>query len=865
MPAAVIPARPGPLERNNSKDDKDLADGMSQLNPPKVDATGKPTQRAITSAKQAWSIGKAIRDRAVSGRIKKAAIIASKYNGDAPFSPAELRATGQGWRNNFSTNFLASLIDRVTPQLTDPANKADLLTHSQLPNIYPDGATKSRKFQETTSKTIRAWKKWKDLLSGLAKEIVLYGNACPVRIDKNWRPRLFGFGESFLPEGTGQHSTDVQIAVFHQPLLLHEFLKLFKNPEVARKAGYNVESCVKIANRLTGAGENGPKDPTELDKQDAIREGGTMGWSYENPNRTVNLLHVVCVDYTGEVDLWTVDADQGEEVRHELGLHEGVEDGITLFTFQSGNKKYYGSKGLGRLEANLHTAIERGRNLGADQMYLSGLIIFEGDPKDAASIQSKVRHPFVVVKAGKLLTQQIVFNAEAFEMMDQKLVTIAETIAGAFIPPNLDNAGSSNTKIEAAQKAERELAVKEGVLGRFFDHLSELVGMMQRGIYAPDNIREGVRVWKAKKDKMEKSAIRLIWRKVWNVLKKAGANLEKTEPTPNIVAADQEAVEAIVELLDAGLTPEEIVVLSLQPAGANNSDEGAEKDNRTLAVLTENKQAPSPFINQRAAEEMRLRILAGEDRAKQLLIPDEDPTIAAIAKRTQIIEISEMVDGNEMPVAGTDNHPIHREVLGPRLGDLIHALEMAPTVPLVKSADLMINHYAEHIALDTVTPDDAKKKEVAVMRKWQGVVDAAAKALEKRAAEIAAAGGKMGPDGNPVPVEGKPVMAEGPGGTIPGENGITPEHQMKAAEILAAQENRKRELDLEERRLGLEEAKHDHAVTKDALTLQQGNVATIQEQQRHEEETRQAEADRELQATLELERANARATGPAGE
>lgn len=839
----------------NNKDEN--ANG--QLNNPEVNEAGQPTQRAITTPKQAWSIAKGLRDRAKDGRIKKAALVASKYNGDPPFTQSELRATGQGWRNNFSTNFLGSIVDRVTPQITDPVHKADLLTHSALPSEFNEGPAKSRKFCEIITKTIRAWPKWKDLLSGLSKEIVLYGNACPARIDRNWRPRLWGFGECFLPEGTGQHANDVQVAVFWQPLLLHEFIKLFKDKEVAKRANFNLETCREIANRKTGQSE-GDKDPTALDQQDSIREGGgVMGWSYQNQNKTVNLFHVLVRDYTGEVDLWTVDADQGLEVRHELGLHGDILEALTLFTFESGNRKYYGSKGLGRKEANLHTAIERGRNLGWDQMYLSGLLIFEGDPKDASSIQSKVLHPFVVVNNGKIVQEQIQFNHEAHLAMDGKLVEIAESIAGAFIPPNLEGGGSSNTKIEAAQKAERELAVKEGVLGRFFDHLSELVQMMQKGICSPENIREAYRIWKMKKESLEGKGIRLISRKVWDILKKAAIKLDLVAPAPAVVAADEEAVQAIIQMLDAGLSPEEIVTLSMQPAGSNSQDEGTEKDNRTLQWIMNNRD--NPLVNQRVATEMDARIAIGEDRAKAIIIAEDDPNVKAKATRDQIIELSEMMDGNDMPVAGFDNHVIHREVLGPRIGDLVHAMEQAPSVGLIKPLQLAISHYLAHMQLDTITPDDAKKEEANVMQGWKAVVDKAANLLEKQAQQLAAQGIASGPDGMPIPVQGQPVQV-GPNGQMIGEGGgVTVDHQLKAAESEEKYQLAKGEQELRARELTLKEKQHDHQVTKDALTLQQGNVQMVAQAAKEAQEQGNKEADRELQEQMMKENAKRKASG----
>lgn len=867
MPNPSRPQAPSPQKRISEADKQNKAgpyapidqgdgeEGIGMLNTPNVGDDGKPTQRAITTAKQAWTIGKRLRDRAKEFRIKKAAIIADKYNGGEPFKKQELDAAGQGWRNNFSTNWLASIIDRVVPQLSDPAQGADTLTHSALPankNDWPDGVSKSRIFQQSITKTIRAWPKFKDLLMDVAKETSLYGNCAPARIDSNWRPRVWSYGESFLPEGCGQHASDVQVSVFYQPLLLHEFIKLWEDKDVARAANYNITECIAIANRTTGGyNQNGVKsDPTALDVEDAIRDVGMFGWSYENPERKVDLFHVVVRDYTGEVDIWTVDAQDGLEVRHQLGLHDDIEDALTLFTFQNGNRKFYGSKGLGRLLVNLHTAIERGRNLGADQMYLSGLLIFKGDPKDASALSAKVRHPFVIVKAGELIESQIVFNAEAFMAMDKMLNDIGMAISGAFIPTNMDNEGSTRTKIEAAQNAERDIAVKQGVLGRFMDQIGNLIGMMQRGICSPDNMREAIRVYRDKQAKMEKGAIRVIWRKVWGILKKAGASLANMEPSDAVPLADEEAVACIVGMLEQGLTPEEIVTLSLTPAGINDSDEGAQKDQQTVTWIANNRA--NPFVDQKQATVLDARLQIGQDRADTLIIPDEDPAIVAIGQRAQKIELSEMIDGVDMPVAKTDNHVVHRQTLAKPLGDIINSLGVAPTTALVTTAQLGIRHYMAHMQMDTITGKDAKKQEMQVMQGWSHAVNQAIKMLNKQAEEAQKQGRPVQPDGQPVPVQGQPMQV-GPNGRLVGTGSgqpqaapVSAQDQIKAYSALAEIEARQKDQELKLMDLRLREAQHEHQVRKDGVQLQQDNLSHLQQATDRTMQASEGEANRQL-------------------
>lgn len=846
---------PVPAVFNGDAQNRDINGGNSTLNSPEVDEkSGKPTQRAITTAAQAHSIAKNLRDKAKRGRIKTAAIIADKYNGSAPFKEADLSRTGQTWRNNFSTNFLASIIDRVKPQMLDPINKSDVLTHSALNSTFVEGASKSRTFCEVTTKVIRRWPGWRDFASQLSQENVLFGHAIPAWIDnrQEWRPYLWRYDEAYLPEGVGQHASKVQVACFYQKMLLHDFIKLFEDKKIAVKACYNVPNCIKAANSTMNNGRE--IDETELAKEDRLREGGDIASSYSSEAKTVNMFHVVVQDYTGEVDLWTVSENDGWELRNVQNIQDEMPDALTLFTFQSGNGKFYGSKGLGRLLTNIHIAIERGRCLGADQMYLSGLVIFQSDKKDAASLQARVRHPFVFVANDmKVVSEQIEFHTEAFEAMDQKLSHLAESIAGAFIPPNLNEQGA-NTKIEAAQNAEREAAVKEGVLGRFFDHLSDLISAMQRKIYSPINLREGKRAYDNKIAKQQ-TGVRVLVRKVYVLLTAAfGPSKGKAEPDiPENSVADEEAVSAVVELLEAGLNLEEIATLALSPSAQSNATDGAGRDQATLQYIAANRA--NPFIDQSAATDMEANIAIGEDRAAQLIIKRADPQVEAIAIREQEIEIAmmAMTPPKIMPVAASDKHDTHRAVLASAISDIIPAVTgPAPTDALCVTAQQFIAHYQSHVQLDQTMPPDMKASEMkATQADLQSVTKVQAM-LQKQAQALAEANGgaPVDPSSLPVPVPGQPPQV-GPNGQIVGEDpnvrqSIHPEDaklkieidkQRQVDERIALEKNAQalqasklaHEQKMDHANLAIKTSQIAHQQQLDAAKLQQDNAGILQE------------------------------------
>lgn len=807
------------------KDAEPGGKSTSELNSPKVNETGQPTQRAITSAKQAHAIAKAIKDRAMGakGRIATAATIADAYSAINPFRDYELRRAGQAGSNNFSTNFLGSIIDRVKPQITEPIKKATLLVHGALPDNTQNGAVKARKFNEVTTKTIRGWDGYEDFLDGLAQDVVLFGNSCPARVDEDWRPRLWRYDETFLPEGTGQTAGKVQIAAFTQCILIHDFLDLFKDPKIAKLAGYDIEGCVKAANSMAGSAQS---EPTALQLNDQVRELSTIGYSYSNEGqtKTVDLFHVLVRDYTGEVDLWTVTQTEGIGIRNVQGIHKKMQDCVTLFTMQTGNRKYWGSKGLGRLLTNIHMAIERGRCRAADKAQLDGLPIVQGETSDMLAAQARVRFPFIHLPAEmKVADTTIQFNYDAFSLMDRQLTGIAESIAGAFIPPNVDNQGSSKTKIEAAQKAEREVAVRKGVLARFARQHTEMADMMKRAIFSPLNIREGKRAHD-KNESARKSGLKVVARKVFDWLFMAFGKPANAVAEADVTVADPEAVGAVIELLVFGLTVDEIAALALATSSETNSEEGAERDNQTLQYIQLNKA--SPHVDQRKAAEMEANIVLGEDRAKQLLRPQPDMNNEAFAIRQQTIEFSEMLDGNPMPVVGDDFHELHRKWLAPQIDALVTSVAQDPQPPLIQAAQLIAQHYLEHIAADQTMQPPQKAEEEKVIRQYMAIVEKAAAAAEKAAQEQAQAAAQQ-------PQPGAPPNPE----QVATERDFERQTLVDTADI----QLRQKESEQRDRELALKEQQQAHNAEKDAITLQQKNLEIATSVQK-------AERDAEIKA-----------------
>lgn len=850
------------IKPKGDKGDGDSSPGdesLDGLNAAEIDPkTGKAKNQAVSSFKQAHAISKRQYDHAEETRLKAAAVVADKYGGSAPYKQAKLVATGQGWRANYSTNPLASVVDRATPQLKDPIKQADSLTYSRLPSFRKDAAEKTRKFRTRTTELIRSWSAWDDFIDQVAQDNYLFGNAAPGWIDDDWRPRAFRHNECFLPEGTGQHASQSQFIVFRQPMLLHDFLKKIEDKDIAEAAGYDWDGCLKAAAEAGGL-RGGDSTQSNFEEVDKIREGGALGNTYEGETKIVWLFHLLVREYAGGVHLWTTAQKGGHAIRYQKDIHDGMEDATTFFTLQAGNNRFYGSKGAGRMLTNMHIALDRKRCFDSDKSYVAGLPVFKVKGKDVNAVQMHFRAPFLFVTGdAEMLQEQVVFDYAAADFQDRKMVEQMEAIAGAFIPPKLQDSGASSTKIEAAEKAQRELAVRNGVLGRFFRQFGDLISSMQRKIYRPDNLKEAVRIFEESKAK-EKTGIRVMVAKLFRWLKDVIPGIEKTAaPMEETKDCDADAVEAIVDLLRDGLTVEDIAELALSSAANSIAEQPEAQDQKVTTFIGGVTQNPAlgPYFDHRKMAAKAATIEMGEDVADELLLKAKpDPNDQAINAREELNEWLIMMQGDPVGAAQTDNHRVRRAVLATKLKPVIDMLMEAPTPELVKLATLAVPHFGQHLQMDKETPPDDLQGEIQSFQAMEQVVMEAQDHLQKLA-EQAAKAGVPGGDPNqlppPMPGGAAPIGATGPGGSMEGSDGELERLRLNAERERTAADTaiKTGQLQLEHRKVDVKEKELELKSGADTSKTILGTAADVAKQ------AAQAGRDGEQAAREDLARQN---------
>jgi hypothetical protein len=743
---------------------------LSQLNPAEIpDGESEPDRRPIENATQALGIFRRfeINNRK---RMERNKVIADAYNGEAPYSQSELEAASQGWRSNFSTLFMASLIDRVCPKFVDAIHSMKYLTASQLPSEYGESDDKTVMFRNEITKLIREWSGWADFVAQVAQENVIYGYTASVFMDElNWRPRTFPEEKLFFDDNSPQWAGNLPIACIRVDYYIHELTEILRDPDTAEDAGYEVDNIRKAINAAMPPKESFLSNPRQL--SDLVREGN-MYLSYHRQSRMVQTAHIFVQGYEGQgVDHWWVNIRslniamganvEGAPDWQDIGkttppddennpallfyaqdVSRNMKDVIGLFSFQAGNCKLFGSKGLGRLLVNIDQAVNRCRMCFIDSIYQQGLIIAQADEKDIPFMTPRVAYPFIwIPKTADISKSAFEANADAFLSLDNKLTAVSEIIAGAFIPGSITiQGGPEQTATEVSIDAQRENEIKQGILNRWWTHMTETVGCMQRRICSVDNIRAAIEYIQARDDAAT-SGLKLVTQRNFELLTAIDPhNSDSYEAAPNLGTADFDAVHSIVKLIDGGLAPEEILFISQTSASDFSQDVGVLRDQ----ALTQYAMVArgDPDIDQYKLKEMVTIAQLGPERAKELLIPQQENTTSLEQARAQLIEFSAMLEGEPIVVSPRDAHLIHFRALQQRVFPMLNQMAQikpASSVPpqMMNSVTMAVQHGEAH--LDMLLQSKAvKQKDIApemeALKQAQKILTQIAQATEQEQA-----------------------------------------------------------------------------------------------------------------------------------
>ena len=185
--------------------------------------------------------------RADDKRSQTRAKVKGLVDGNAPYSSAELKRTGQSFRTNVNFREGESFLNMGMSAFFDVF--AEVPTYASVRITHGD-ANDSEKYSRIITEEFDRLQKRDgsfDYMMQLSQhEMVLYGTGPVVFEDtSDWRCRPIKSADLLVPGGAKSNVNDWEMCVVRASYQVHELFKFIRNEEAAAKAGWSVASARK--------------------------------------------------------------------------------------------------------------------------------------------------------------------------------------------------------------------------------------------------------------------------------------------------------------------------------------------------------------------------------------------------------------------------------------------------------------------------------------------------------------------------------------------------------------------------------------------------------------------------------------------
>ena len=629
-------------------------------------------------------------------RNNKNSAIARKINGEQPWNPRKLRAAGQSWRSNRPTGFMSSLLKRLTPPYRQVVDQLPLLTYSRFPNEAGGVEALEDIFRKEITDCIRSWTGWPDFLSQLIDENLTYGYAAVGREDEfSWKPKMHRSDEALFYVGCPQEPRGVKIWALKEDFFVDDIVETIRDPEVAASAGWQIPNLLKKLNTSSKQFEDRVNVDNSRVFEDLIRENN-LASSFTSSIRVVKAGHVFALNPAGGIDHYIFDREDGVPLFFRRARYDRMEQCLSLFSAEVGDRTLHGSRGAGRALYNTHVSVEQARNLIQDALHLSGLLLLRRTSR--AGIGSTetpsltVNHPFAIVGEGYEVLEKVAFeiNSEAFFSLDRHATMQAEIAIGAFMPGQiLDQQGQRRTASEVNYTASIDAQIRAGMLSRFADQMFALIDQLQRRICRPEIIQfANELVFNARAS----GTAPIYDFETWASLEAVGESAPYffVDVPPSL---DTDAVETVFKMLDQGLTAAQIAILANSTSRASVEDAIASQSGILDMIVA--RYSADPTVDTVELKRRDIASKLGASAAQRLLNVDLSPMSALKQHRQQLLELTTLLNGTPVPVDTTDDDMVHLNTVLSRLAPLLTS-----EIPLDSSAAFLqttLQHAEEHV------------------------------------------------------------------------------------------------------------------------------------------------------------------------
>tara|TARA_R110002020_G_scaffold178191_3_gene371055 strand:- start:2529 stop:4790 length:2262 start_codon:yes stop_codon:yes gene_type:complete len=327
-----------------------------------LDEKGKPVETRLKDVKSAISIFNTLLKADEKSSVNRARVDAM-FDGAAPYNQTSLASSGQALKTNLNFGDAQRLLDVALSSYVDLYSSLERLvevrgTQGEASEIKPSEEIVA----DELTQLIRGWPEFHSAYLRLCTTFIKHGvSAVYFDTPDEWRFRVGGFNDILIPRQTPANEECIDVAVGRRQYLLHELYAHIKNPEAAKRVGWDVEEVKRVIKKTaTTDGRNsssGSYSSSDIEFLQAELKNNDLHTGIQNP--TVAVLHYWVREMDGTVSHYiSSEKDPKNFMYKKVSRYPSAEQAYILFTYGVGsNGTYHSIRGLGqRIFAHVQTS-----------------------------------------------------------------------------------------------------------------------------------------------------------------------------------------------------------------------------------------------------------------------------------------------------------------------------------------------------------------------------------------------------------------------------------------------------------------------------------------------------------------------------
>jgi len=317
-----------------------------------LDAKGKPVETRLKDVNAAVGIFSTLLRADEKSAVNRARID-SMFDGAAPYSQAQLAASGQGLKTNLNFGEAQRLLDISLSAYVDLYSSLERLvnvkaTEGERSETEPKEAI----VEEELSNLFRRWPEFHSSYLRLCTQFIKHGvGIAYFDSPDDWKFRVGGFADILIPRQSQASEDSVDIAIGRRQYLLHELYHFIKNEKAAKAVGWNVEEVKRVMMenvKTSGRSYQSGSTYSDYEALQAEIKNNDLYTGIQNP--TVDVLHYWVREIDGSVSHYiSAESNPKDFLYKKVSRYDKPENAFVFFTYGVGsNGTYHSIRGLGQ-------------------------------------------------------------------------------------------------------------------------------------------------------------------------------------------------------------------------------------------------------------------------------------------------------------------------------------------------------------------------------------------------------------------------------------------------------------------------------------------------------------------------------------